>query len=99
MRVRSSGDGGKWIRKWIIDLGALPAPQGSGVVNAGRFDLALKAQGGVLCACDAWWRLVGSLWRFCGRVLKSAADGRRWRILFDYCLLSAVCCLLPADDL
>ena len=91
VRVRSSGDGGKWIRKWIIDLGALPAPQGSGVVNAGRFDLALKAQGGVLCACDAWWRLVGSLWRFCGRVLKSAADGRRCRYY-----LPAACCLLPA---
>jgi len=57
-------------------------------------DLALKAQGGVLCACDAWWRLVGSLWRFCGRVLKSAADGRRCMYYFP-----AACCLLPADDL
>ena len=51
--------GGFWIGKWIIDLGALPAPQGSGAVNAGRLDLVLRAQGGVWSACGAWWGLMG----------------------------------------
>ena len=61
-RVRSSGEGGKWIRKWIIDLGALVALwRGFGRSRRGWV---------------TWHEGTG---RFCGRVLKSAADGRQCR--------------------
>jgi len=77
-------------------LGALPAPQGSGAVNAGRFDLALKSQGGVWSACDAWWGLVGSLWRFCGRVLKSAAR-RKAAVGCSICILHTARLMTSTD--
>ena len=47
----------------MIDLDALPAPQGSGAVNAGRFDLALRALGGAWSACVG---LVEVLSGLCG---------------------------------
>ena len=40
---------------WIIDLGALPLSGGFGAVKAGRFDLALRALGGVVSSCGEWW--------------------------------------------
>ena len=47
-------------------------------VKAGRFDLVLRALGGVWSACGVLW---GSQWRSCGRVLKSAALVGQRRVL------------------
>jgi len=53
-RVRSSGEGGKWIRKWIRFGGVQGLCGGTGAVRAGGVDLVLRDVGGVWSACGAW---------------------------------------------
>ena len=55
--------------------------------------VALRAQGGVGIACGVWWAAFGVpvcawwvLWRFYGRVLKSAAAMGQVRVIFTYCI-------------
>ena len=91
-------ESGLWI--WVL----CPLSGGFGAVKAGAVDLVLRALGGVWSACGVSWGLVRSLWGSCGRVLKSAADGRRCRYYLKSAAdgrrrryyLPAACCLLPA---
>jgi len=74
----------------MIDLDALPAPQGSGAVNAGRFDLALKALGGVWSACVG---LVEVLSGLCGGLVGGGGRVRQMGgSVGIICLLPAACC-------
>jgi hypothetical protein len=70
---------GRGLLIWLL----CPLSAGFWAVKAGGVDLVLRALGG---GGGRW-----GVWRGCGRVLKSAADGRRCRYY-----LPAACCLLPA---